>query len=365
MSKITFVWPTPSKNSKVMLGGTFTNWRLTDMSLNSTLCTSEFELPPGIHQYKFAILTPPHEIQWFVDPDKPQCKDIMGNINNWIRVMPSSFSPPSPIEVQPKPTIPKERNTQQEAPIQNEKTQLDYWNDTYLFTTTAKVVGIMDIPEKSEKAVILSNTIFYPQGGGQPSDMGTIESTTTQDISFKVTSLKSEKGIVYHYGKFLNGEFGIGDIVRLVIDQVTRMTHARLHSAGHLLDVAVHNLGLSWVPGKGYHFPAGPYVEYSGELSNDKKNTTQEQIQNQIEGLLSARNNVKAEILEYDKIAAACGSVPNYLPPGLPARVVTVAGNIGCPCGGTHVKDIADIGPFKITKITTKKSVIRVSYKLA
>jgi len=75
---------------------------------------------------------------------------------------------------------------------------------------------------------------------------------------------------------------------------------------------------------------------------------------------------VKSEMVEYDNIADKCrGTVPDYIPAGLPARIVTIAGDIGCPCGGTHVKDIAYIGPFKITKITAKKSLVRVSYKLA
>jgi len=357
MSKVTFLWPSSlvSQNSKVMIGGSFNNWKLAPLSLTSSGYKIDFDLPAGLYVYKFAIHTP-HQIEWSVDPDKPQCKDLSGNINNWLRVMPSPASLPFTTEL---PTNPKEINNKQEDT--NTKTKLDYWNDTYLFTTTAKVLDIIDVPEKSEKAVILSNTIFYPQGGGQPSDIGTIENNGQ---CFKVTSLKSDKGIIAHYGKFLDGEFGIGDIVTLVIDKGTRMIHARLHSAGHLLDVAIINLGLKWIPGKGYHFPAGPYVEYSGELSNDKKNTIQEQIQNQIDVLIGGRNKVKAEMVGYENIAEKCGTIPEYLPLGLSARVVTVAGNIGCPCGGTHVKDIADIGPFKITKITAKKSIIRVSYKL-
>ena len=50
----------------------------------------------------------------------------------------------------------------------------------------------------------------------------------------------------------------------MIIDENKRRLYARLHSAGHLLDVAVSNIGLSWQPGKGYHFPDSPYVEYIG-----------------------------------------------------------------------------------------------------
>lgn len=43
-----------------------------------------------------------------------------------------------------------------------------------------------------------------------------------------------------------------------------RRLYARLHSAGHLLDIAVEKMGLKWLPGKGYHFEDSPYVEYIG-----------------------------------------------------------------------------------------------------
>lgn len=47
-----------------------------------------------------------------------------------------------------------------------------------------------------------------------------------------------------------------------------RRKHAKLHSAGHLLDLAVQNLGFGWETAKGYHFEDGPYVEYKGPNEN-------------------------------------------------------------------------------------------------
>ena len=48
------------------------------------------------------------------------------------------------------------------------------------------------------------------------------------------------------------------------MNEEKRRLYARLHSAGHMLDIVVKNLKLGWIPGKGYHFPDGPYVEYNG-----------------------------------------------------------------------------------------------------
>lgn len=52
------------------------------------------------------------------------------------------------------------------------------------------------------------------------------------------------------------------------MNETNRRFYARLHSAGHLLDIAVKKLGIAWKPGKGYHFSDGPYVEYSGSSEN-------------------------------------------------------------------------------------------------
>ena len=54
-----------------------------------------------------------------------------------------------------------------------------------------------------------------------------------------------------------------------MVEKDKRMLHSKLHSAGHLLDCAVDELGLDHlVPTKGFHFPAGPYVEYEGIVEN-------------------------------------------------------------------------------------------------
>ena len=65
------------------------------------------------------------------------------------------------------------------------------------------------------------------------------------------------------------------------IDEKSRRLFARIHSAGHLIDVAVDRLGLPLVPGKGYHFPSGAYVEYIGNLPLDRRESAIEEM-NQI-----------------------------------------------------------------------------------
>lgn len=64
-------------------------------------------------------------------------------------------------------------------------------------------------------------------------------------------------GRVIHYGKWAEQtKFSEGDQVQLNIDQERRLLNARSHSAGHLLDNVVQDLGLAWVPGKGLQLSA-------------------------------------------------------------------------------------------------------------
>ena len=82
-------------------------------------------------------------------------------------------------------------------------TKLKYLDDTYLFES--KAIFIETKEDEKRKVVILDETIFYPQGGGQPADHGEIVS---KDTVFTVTDVRlDEDGTVWHFGEFKNGEF--------------------------------------------------------------------------------------------------------------------------------------------------------------
>jgi Ser-tRNA(Ala) deacylase AlaX len=74
-------------------------------------------------------------------------------------------------------------------------TKLNYLEDTYLFESEATFVEIRE--NEKGKAIILDETIFYPQGGGQPADRGEI---TSGDSVFTVNDVRlAEDGIVWHF----------------------------------------------------------------------------------------------------------------------------------------------------------------------
>lgn len=222
---------------------------------------------------------------------------------------------------------------------------LENWNN---LNDKAQVTQVAQYKEKL--ALVFDQTIFYPQGGGQPWDTGTI---TGANGSFTVNEVRfdPETGIVYHIGD-LTGTLNAGDEVQCTVDAPRRTLHSRLHSGGHIIDMAVRQLGLDWKPGKGYHFPEGPYIEYSGALDEDKK----ENLKTEIE-------RISNQLIE-QKIPVTVKFVADQLVNGKPARVV-LYGDFAVPCGGTHVNNLAEIGGITVRKIKQEKGAIRVGYDVS
>lgn len=130
--------------------------------------------------------------------------------------------------------------------------------------------------EPDQHVVVLESTIFHPQGGGQPSDEGHI-TASEGDAKFVINSLVEKQGVIWHVGKFEPAEghsaFTPNSQVDCSVDEAKRRLYARVHSAGHLLDIAMSKAGRSDLkPSKGYHFATGAYVEYLGAVdANDKE----------------------------------------------------------------------------------------------
>lgn len=105
-------------------------------------------------------------------------------------------------------------------------------------------------------------------------------------------------------------------------------------------------------------------MEYSGDISPHLKDTLKSKLEEEINRLIKQGSEVKVQIVPYSEIASLCGGkIPSYLPKDKEARIVTVS-DLGCPCGGTHIKNIQEIQGIVIRKITAKKGKVRISYEL-
>jgi Ser-tRNA(Ala) deacylase AlaX len=237
-------------------------------------------------------------------------------------------------------------------------TKLLYLEDFNLATAEAKVSEVTE--ENGKTVVLLDQTVFYPQGGGQPYDRGIIESPSGK---FLVEEVRFLNGAVKHIGKFENGAFRVGEVVRCTIDEERRSLSSRLHSAGHVVDMAVTKIGLNWVPGKGYHFPEGPYVEYVGNLDGFDREKLKSDIETSCNEFIREARETKVLFMDKEKMKEVCRHVPDNIPEGKPARVV-MYGDFGVPCGGTHVNNLKDIGRITVRKIKSEGQNVRVAYDI-
>lgn len=238
-------------------------------------------------------------------------------------------------------------------------TKLLYMEDMQLLQCSAKV---QKLDQQEGKTILyLDQTVFYPQGGGQPYDTGVITAT---DWKFAVEEVRYSDGEVLHIGHLEGSLPQEGDNVQCVVDKERRSLHTRLHSAGHVLDMAVHELGYGWKPGKGYHFPQGAYVEYEGSLEGEEKQAVIDKLNQQIQQILSRGIATEIRFMPKEEMAQYCRHVPEFLPAGKPSRIV-LYGSFGVPCGGTHVANLNDIGVVRIRKIKTSTDTVRVSYEIS
>ena len=232
-------------------------------------------------------------------------------------------------------------------------TKLLYLEDFDVVSCEATVVSV-EKTEDGRTDVMLDQTCFYPRGGGQDWDTGTVGD------NFQVGEVRlDEEGIVHHIGQ---GGAKPGETVACKVDEKRRTINTRLHSAGHIIDMAVSQLRPDWVAVKGAHYPHMSYVEYRVPDETVADEALIKEIQEKVNMLSNSDYQNKLLFVTTDEMSKYCRHVPENIPTNKPSRIVLYADDFGIPCGGTHVKEVLEVGGITITKIKIKKGVVKVSY---
>ena len=229
--------------------------------------------------------------------------------------------------------------------------------------TGAKVVAIVaedqlvdEIVSGMEAIVVLDTTPFYAEMGGQVADHGTI---TAEGMTYNVTDVQKNKGGKYmHTGKLTQGVLKVGGTVSASIDVKRRKAVMRAHSATHLLDAA-----LKKVLGDHIH-QAGSLVEpdrlrfdftHFNAVTPEELEEVEKRVNEKIFAALPVTiQNLPIE--EAKKMGAMALFGEKY---GKVVRVVDAGGWSVEFCGGTHVKNTAQIGCFKILSEASVAAGIR------
>lgn len=225
----------------------------------------------------------------------------------------------------------------------------------------------------NDHVVITDSTIFHPQGGGQPSDEGSM--TSSGGARFDVQMVRSSavaSGEVLHFGRFANASsiFQAGDKVEQSIDVEKRLLYSRYHTAGHVLGAAVRHLLEKEVEGfdetKASHFPDSAACEFSGLIEGKWKESIQSKLDDYID------KDMPVEIDWWNEDDFKANGLERLIPDreimGMTDdekfRVVKIVGAEAYPCGGTHVDSTKLCGKTNIKKVSRSKGTSRVGYTL-
>jgi Ser-tRNA(Ala) deacylase AlaX len=207
---------------------------------------------------------------------------------------------------------------------------------------------------------VFDQTVFCPQGGGQPCDQGMI---VIAGKRMPVSFVRTEAGEVLHYGEFSSADARVGDEACMEIDESRRMANARIHTAGHLIAAVVESMMEPLVAVKGYHFPEGPYVEFQGSRPGNGDEFLAK-VNVELNTALQAALAVTVEWVSPSALESRGLRLPEGRQSKEPLRVVRIGAYPPVPCGGTHVRCLAEITGVSPSKIKAKGGNLRVSYQV-
>lgn len=224
-------------------------------------------------------------------------------------------------------------------------TTLLFRDDAYLTTADAAVIGHVG------PMIVLDKTIFYASSGGQPSDMGMV--TRADGASFAISELRyldPAKTIVGH--AVPEGEDAaawVGTSLTMSLDFERRLKLMRMHSALHLLSVALP-----------YAVTGGSVGVDDGRLDFDIPDAGQDkdEITANLNAMIEQNADIRFSWITDAELDANPGLVKTMKvqPPRGAGRVrlVEIVGIDLQPCGGTHVRNTSEIGRMVVTNIEKK-----------
>ena len=214
-------------------------------------------------------------------------------------------------------------------------------NDAYLWAFDAQVLSC--VPRNEYFDVILDRTAFFPEGGGQPADQGTIDQARVLDVH-------ESDGTIHHY---TDRPVACGP-VHCQLDAARRMDHMQQHSGEHIFSGLVfqhygfHNVG--------FHMGTDAItMDFDGTLTREQAAQIESEVNEAIWKNLPVTVFYPSEHEEQNISYRAKKEIDGQL------RLVCIEGYDLCACCGTHVSRTGEIGQVKIIGMIHYKRGVRIS----
>jgi misacylated tRNA(Ala) deacylase len=213
-------------------------------------------------------------------------------------------------------------------------------DDAHLKECEATVTGV------DGDAIVLDRTVFYPMGGGQPGDTGSIrwEGHDAQVIDTRY----GEAGMIRHIVAPGSPVPAVGDTVRAAIEWDRRYRHMRMHTALHLLGAVLR-----------YGVTGGNIGADRSRLDFDMEETIdKDAVTAAVQALVDANHPVRSRWISDTELEAQPELVRtmSVQPPKGAGRVRLLdIENVDLqPCGGTHLQSTGEVGPVSVTRVEKK-----------
>lgn len=236
-------------------------------------------------------------------------------------------------------------------------TELLFRDDAYLREATATVVAVNE-----RGGIQLDRTVFYATGGGQPGDTGEMIRADGSAVAIATAVYdQADRSLLLHVPREGEPAPAPGEAVTVRLDWETRLKRMRIHTALHLLSVVLP-----------YPVTGGAIGDGEGRLDFDIPDggLDKADVTERLMALIGRNAGVTERWITDEELDANPQLVKtmSVKPPRGAGRVRLVAiGDIDLqPCGGTHVRNTAEIGPVLVTEIEKKgKQNRRVRIALA
>lgn len=223
------------------------------------------------------------------------------------------------------------------------KTKAIYYEDAYIQEFTATVLSC-EQGKNGSFLVVLDRTAFFPESGGQSSDIGTIADATVSHVSIR-------DDIITHV---LDKELTVGSTVTGKIDWQHRFSNMQQHTGEHIFSGIVHSrFGYENV---GFHLSDSEVtMDYSGVLTDsdikDIELAVNQAIWENVDVKCEYPSKEALEQIDYRSKKELTGDI----------RIVTVTGYDVCACCAPHVRKTGEIGFLKVVSCQNYKGGVRVS----
>jgi alanyl-tRNA synthetase len=216
---------------------------------------------------------------------------------------------------------------------------------------------VSSVKKGDEVEIVLSQTPFYAEAGGQVGSKGFIRGTSGRaDIG---NTRKPLAGVHVHYGRMLDGELSVGDTVTAQVDTERRLDIVRNHTATHLLHKALRSV-------------LGPHAQQAGSLVAPDRlrfdfahlspltSDELERVESLVNDAIRENLPVAAEVTSHDKAIASGATALFGEKYGDEVRVLTIGEGYSRElCGGTHVRATGQIGSFIVLSESSIGSGLR------